>query len=262
MKMYLMFGVKSFTNQLSYRSEVWLRLLGTFVTILIQTEIWKAVIGNGSVNGVTIQQMITYSVLNTVTLSLLLNKVSGKVDNSLKTGSIASELIKPISYPFYLLADGLGSSLYQFVFTVIPSLLISWLAFGLIIPPSLFHFFGFLIAIFIALFVSFLLGYLISLIAFWLMNHFALSWMMGGLITIFSGSFLPMWFFPDSWRSIANILPFQYLGYVPAAVYIGNISDQEVIKLLLQGVLWIVILICMNKWLWNRAVKRLVVQGG
>ncbi|WP_128103144.1 ABC-2 family transporter protein [Paenibacillus sp. DCT19] len=262
MKTYIMFGVKTFSNQLSYRSEVWLRLLGNFVAILILTEIWKAVLGNGTIEGIGVEQMITYSIINTLLAALLLTGISSKVDNSLKTGSIASELIKPMSYPLHLLSEGLGNSVYQLLFTSIPSLLIAWVFFGFLPPASATHLLLFLIALLLALAISFLLGYLISLLAFWLMNHFALNWMLGGLITIFSGSFLPLWFFPDSWVTVTKILPFLYLGYLPAAVYLGAIPLQEISMLILTGLAWIAGLTILVCWLWNRAIKRLVVQGG
>ncbi|WP_342552336.1 ABC-2 family transporter protein [Paenibacillus sp. FSL R7-0652] len=262
MKTYIMFGVKTFSNQLSYRSEVWLRLLGNFVAILILTEIWRAVLGNGEVEGVGLEQMITYSIINTLLAALLLTGISAKVDNSLKTGSIASELIKPMSYPMHLLADGLGNSLYQFLFTSLPSLLIAWIFFGFLPPASATHLLLFILALVLALTISFLLGYLISLLAFWLMNHFALNWMMGGLITIFSGAFLPLWFFPESWVTVTKMLPFLYLGYLPAAIYLGAISIQEIGISLLTGLAWSVGLTLLVYWLWNRAIHRLVVQGG
>lgn len=195
MRTYVRFTAKAFSKQLAYRSEVWLRLLGNFVTILIQSEIWRAVIGNERVEGVTLEQMITYSIINTLLLALLLHSISGRVDESLKSGSIASELIKPISYPLFLLFDGLGNTIYQLVFTVAPTFVIALLIFGMMPPASLIHFFAFLLALLLAMLISFLLGYLISLLAFWFMNHFALSWMLGGFITIFSGAFLPIWFF-------------------------------------------------------------------
>ncbi|MUT67971.1 ABC-2 family transporter protein [Paenibacillus sp. NEAU-GSW1] len=262
MKTYWMFGIKAFINQLSYRSEVWLRLLGNFVTILIQVEIWRAVIGDGSVKGIAVDQMITYSILNTLLYGLLFNGMSEKVDTSLKSGAIASELIKPMSYPAYLFADGLGSAFYRFFFTAAPSLLIVWLCFGMLPPASGAYLAAYLISLCIALLISFLLGYLISLIAFWVMNHFALVWMLGGLTTLFSGSFLPLWFFPDTWQAVASALPFQFLGYAPAALYLGTLPMEQVAVLLGKGIIWTAILAVFVKWLWQRAVRRLVVQGG
>lgn len=259
---YVKFTAKAFSKQLAYRSEVWLRLLGNFVTILIQVEIWRAVIGSGSVEGITLDQMITYSIINTLMLALLLNGISGRVDESLKSGSIASELIKPISYPLFLLFDGLGNSIYQLIFTVVPSMLIAWIFFGIMPPATFTHFLAFVMALIMALSVSFLLGYLVSLLAFWFMNHFALSWTLSGFITIFSGTFLPIWFFPDSWVAVANMLPFQYMGYIPAAIYLGHFSVSELWLVLLGGTGWIIGLLILVQWLWTKAVRRLVVQGG
>ncbi|WP_240420362.1 ABC transporter permease [Paenibacillus periandrae] len=262
MKTYIFFGLKSFSNNLAYRSEVWLKTIGNFVTIFIQVSIWKAVIGSGSVIGISLEQMVTYSILNTLILSLLLHNVSRKVNDSLTTGSIASELLKPLSYPLYLFSDGLGSVAYQFVFVVIPSFLISWIAFGIKAPVSFNHFVGFIISLLIALILSFFLGYLISLIAFWILTSFSLEWIVGGLLILFSGSFLPLWFYPESWALIARSLPFQFLGYVPAAIYMGYIPKEQIGDTLLIGMTWIAGLFLLVNWLWRKAIRRLVVQGG
>lgn len=262
MSTYFLFTLKAFVNQLAYRSEVWLRLLGNYFAILIQVEIWRAVIGNGGSASTTVEQMITYSILNTLLFALLLNRVSSKVDGSLKSGSIASELVKPLSYPLYLLFDGLGQSLYQFIFTVIPSLILAWILFGMLPPASTIHFIAFLVALLMALILSFLLGYLVSLLAFWFLSHFALSWTLGGLTTIFSGSFLPLWFYSPSWAAVAKLLPFQYLGYVPAAIYLGNLNEAELWRTVALGCVWIILLLVVAYWLWGKAVRRLIVQGG
>jgi ABC-2 type transport system permease protein len=262
MRTYFMFAMKSFTTNLAYRSEVWLRTLGNFVTILIQVAIWRAVIGEGSVNGISLEQMITYSILSTLISALLLTHISGKVDGSLKSGSIASELIRPLSYQLYLFSDGLGGVFYQFLFVVVPSFLISWLIFGIQPPASFEHFAAFVITLLLALVLSFLFGYLVSLIAFWFLTHFALDWTLSAFLIVFSGSFLPLWFFPEPWASIAHALPFQFLGYIPVAVYMGQIPQDGIITILLVGLGWTLILYGIVQWLWSRAMRRLVVQGG
>nr|WP_269145563.1 ABC-2 family transporter protein [Cohnella fermenti] len=257
-----MFAVKSFTNQLAYRSEVWLRLLGNLLAILIQVEIWRAVIGSSGQEGASLDQMITYSILNPLLLALLSTNVSEAVDSSLKSGSIATELIRPLSYPLYLLAGSLGLSLYKLAFTVAPAFALAGLLFGVLPPASPMNLLAFVAALLIAMLMSFLLGYLVSLLAFWLMSHFALSWMLGGLITIFSGSFLPLWFYSSGWAAVAEALPFQYLGYVPAAVYLGTMTDEAMWRTLAIGLIWAAALLLLVRWLWSRAVRRLIIQGG
>ncbi len=262
MRTYVNFSMKSFSSSLAYRSQVWLQLLGNFVTILIQVAIWKAVIGAGTVGGITLDQMITYSIINTLILSILLHHVSGRVDSSLKSGGIAAELVRPMSYPLYLFAHEMGDTLYQFTFVVIPSLIIAWVFFGIQAPASAGHAIAFVIALVIVLLLSFLIGYLISLIAFWFLTHFALDWTLGGLMLVFSGSFLPLWFFPDTWANIAEAMPFQYLGYIPAAIYMGYIPVEELLYTLMVGSCWIAGIWVFAQLLWWRAIRRLVVHGG
>lgn len=262
MKTYVLFGVKSFTNQLAYRADVWLRTVGNFATIFIQVSIWKAVLGDGTIAGISYEQMVTYSILNTLLSAVLLTHISAKVDASLKSGGIAAELVRPLSYPLYLFAEGAGATMYQLTFVVVPSLLIAWLAFGIQPPASAEHLAAFGLGVLMALLLSFLLGYLISLIAFWFLTHFALDWMLGGLTIIFAGSFLPLWFFPDGWAVVAQALPFQYLGYVPAALYMGQIPKGDLSMTLVVGLAWIGALWLLTYWLWVQAIRRLVVQGG
>jgi ABC-2 type transport system permease protein len=262
MNAYVAFALKSFSTNLAYRSEVWLRTLGNFVTIFIQVAIWQALIGENSVDGVTLQDMITYSILNTAIYSLLLTNVFRTVDESLRTGSIAIELIKPLRYPLYLLADRTGTAAYQFMFTAVPTVIIAWLFFGLTAPASGVHFIAFLFSFITSLTMSFALGYLIALIAFWFLTAFSLEWTLMGLMTVFSGTFLPIWFFPSGWEAVAKALPFQFLGYIPAAMYMGRIPAEDIVVTLCIGLLWVIGLLFLVNFLWWRAVKRLVVQGG
>lgn len=259
---YIMFGIKSFSNRLAYRSEVWLRTFGSFIAIIIQIAIWKAVIGAGTIAGINLEQMMTYSILSTLITVILLTHVSSSVSDSLRTGSIATQLIKPMSYPLFLLSEGLGGVAYELAFIVTPSFMISWIVFGLLPPASALHFAAFLIALVITLLLSFLLGYLISLLSFWFLTHFALDWTLGGFMIIFSGQFLPLWFFPEGWASLAEVLPFQYLGYIPLALYLGYIPAEDIGVTLIVGFAWILGLFAFTQWLWSRAVRRLVVQGG
>jgi hypothetical protein len=49
---------------------------------------------------------------------------------------------------------------------------------------------------------------------------------------------------------------------VPAAIYLGNMSDGMLWQTLLIGLAWIIGLLAIVQWLWSKAVRRLIVQGG
>jgi ABC-2 type transport system permease protein len=253
---------KAFSRNTAYRSEVWLRIFGNISIVFIQISIWTALLGTGTLKGIDIQAMITYSLINMSVSMILMNKVIYVVDDKLKTGNITSDLLKPISYPLLLFFDQLGNVVFQIIFTVVPTILISWLLFGFSFPTEPYAIVAFVISLLLALLISFLLGYLIALVSFWFLTTFALDWMVTALITVFSGSFLPLWFFSAEWKFIADMLPFQFLGFVPAAIYMEKMDASEIIWMLGKGSLWVLLLWCATKLLWWRAIKRLEIQGG
>lgn len=259
MQAYLAFARKSFVKNMAYRAEVWLKIFGNFVLILIQVSIWKSLIGNGFVHGITFEEMITYSVITTAIFNVLMLHAYSLLDEKLKTGSISVDLQKPISYPFQLFADQVGLVLYQLCFTVIPLLGLSALIFGIQAPAGM-DVFPFIISVFIAIIISFLLAFLVALIAFWVLTTFALRWTLNAFITIFAGTFVPLWFFTPFWAKLADLLPFQFLGFVPTSIYLGKMDEPyfELIK----GLFWIALLLLIIFTLWKRAIKNLVVQGG
>lgn len=259
MQAYLAFTRKSFIKNMAYRAEVWLKIFGNFVLILIQVSIWKSLIGNGVVNGVSLEEMVTYSVITTAIMNVLMIKAYRLLDEKLKTGSISVDLQKPISYPLQLFADQLGLVLFQLCFTVAPLLVLSVFIFGVQLPTAV-SVFPFILSVFIAVIISFLLAFLVALISFWVLTTFALSWTLNAFITVFSGSFVPLWFFTPFWAQIANLLPFQFLGFIPTSIYLGKITEPYVE--LMKGSFWIVVLLLLILVLWKKAISNLVVQGG
>lgn len=249
-------------QSMAYRSEVWLRILANIVGIFIQVAIWTAILGNSAASGIHLKDMITYVVINTCISTVLLDGLFRAVDSKLRTGNIAGDLIRPISFPLSIASDQLGQALFRFLFTVIPTIIISVLFFGVEAPASSTDAFSFIVALIVAMAVSFAIGYLIALLAFWFLATLHFEWTLGGLITVFSGSILPLWFFSPRWADVAYALPFQYLGFVPAAVYMGKFSTEHLIFTLVEGLLWAMGLLSLTRLLWWRAMKRLIVQGG
>lgn len=262
MKTYWAYFRKSFKKNAAYRSSVWLQIPASIVSIGIQIAIWRSVIGDGATDGITLDQMITYAILNSALYAVVLTQLYNDVDDRLRTGDIAIDLLRPVRYPGMLLADQLGRAAYRLVFMIVPIAVFSALIFGFSPPVSSVAAAGFVLSLPLTMLISYAIGYLIALLAFWFLTTFHFSWAIGGLTTVFSGSFLPLWFFPDGWALVARLLPFQFLGFVPAAIWMGELSGTELVTTLITGVLWAALLLALTGWLWQRATARLVVQGG
>jgi ABC-2 type transport system permease protein len=99
-------------------------------------------------------------------------------------------------------------------------------------------------------------------LSFWFLTTFHFNWAIGALTTLFSGAFLPLWFFPDGWATVAKLLPFQFLGFVPAATWMGELTGTDLRSTIGVGIIWSGLLLSLTRLLWDRATQQLVVQGG
>jgi ABC-2 type transport system permease protein len=262
MNVYLAMTAKSFRKHLAYRSEVWVRIVIGVVWVGIQVAVWQALIGSGEVDGITLGDMITYAILNTVMALALMDRSLADLDQKIRSGDIAVDLIKPLHYPLTLVADGLGRSLFSALFSVLPTLLIASLFFGFQAPASFGNAVAFAVAFSIALAISFALACMVGMLGFYFLATFHFQWALGALRTLFAGTMVPLWFYPDRLRTIAEGLPFQFLAFVPAAAWMGELSRRELALNLALGIIWAAALIGLCWWMWDRIVRRLVVQGG
>lgn len=252
----------SFRKNLAYRSEVWLSILFGLIAIVIQAAIWRSLLGDGAVAGITVDDMVTYVIITTVIATVSLHRLVADVDERLRSGDIAIDLVKPMHYPSLQLADQLGRSAFQMAFVVVPMVVISVPAFDVRPPASASAGAAFVLALAIALLVSFTQGLLLALLAFWFLTTFHFVWANGALLTLFGGASLPLWFFPDALETVARLLPYQFVAFVPAAIYLGEIAAGELARTLALGMVWIAIQGAACHLLWTAAVRRLTVQGG
>lgn len=259
---FLAFFGTSFRRNLAYRSEVWLSILFGLVAIVIQAAIWRALLGDGAAEGVTVDDMVTYVIITTVISTISLHRLVTDVDERLRGGDIAIDLVKPMHYPSLQLADQLGRSAFQLAFVVVPMVGIAALAFDVQAPAGAPAAVAFVAALAIALLVSFTQGLLLALLAFWFLTTFHFIWANGALLTLFGGAQLPLWFFPDTLETVARLLPYQFVAFVPAAIWLGEISGGEVVGALALGAAWVAIQGAACQLLWSAAVRRLTVQGG
>lgn len=262
---YPRFAINAFQSRLAYRNAVWAAAFGDLVFIFARIAIWMSVYGaaaGGSVDGVTLPEMITYALLAGPLLYWDFSRLINEVGKAVQSGDVAVYLLKPLHYPIYLLASHIGHFLFELLLIVAPIALIVGLTYGLLPPASLFHGIAFLAFWALSFAMLFTLSTLAGLLAFWLMTVFALEWFLMSIMTLLSGGLVPLWFFPGWLAAIAGHLPFAWVSYYPAAVYLGKMPPAQTLLYFAIGVLWLAALLLCLAWLWGKARHRLVVQGG
>ena len=254
----------AFQTQLAYRSQLWAHIFGQFIQVYFKIAIWQSVYrGQARVDGVSLPEMITYAVLaGTVLSAWEWPRLIQAIDTAVTTGDVSVFLLKPMGYPSYLLATECGHLGFRLAAVVLPIVTTIVLYYGMLPPASVFH--GAMFVVFWALsfLILFLLSMAFGLLAFWLMTAFSLEWLLQGLLTLLSGSFVPLWFFPDSLALVVRQLPFAWVGFYPVAVYLGKLRPPEVWVALGFGLGWAALLSLGVAALWRRATLRITVQGG
>jgi len=259
--------LNSLRTSLAFRAEVLLFLFGQLLRLFVQVYIWRALFANSTelssqAGTITLTEMIAYSVVSTAISVFATNDVIFRVSSKVSSGEIGMDLIKPMSFRSVLFCQTLGVNVYRILFELLPLALVSLLLFGVHLP-TLANGLAFLGLVVGGLILNFLITYAIGLIAFWYILVWQVNTVLNGLIRLLSGAFIPIWFFSDTLVKLSYFFPFRLIYYEPIAVYLGKTTGwADLLGLFAQQLAWIVGLLLLQRWMWGRAVRRLVVQGG
>ncbi len=259
---YLAFAKKSFLQKSAYRLDHWLGILNTLIRLLIYVEIYRALYaGREAVDGITMS-MVTTNFILSLGLESFFVVDDYYLSIRLYNGSIATEMLLPVSFHGRMLADNLGNALFKLIFHFVPALTASLIFFGIEAPAGAGSFCLFLLSAVLGYGVLWSLSYLFQMFSFWLLNVWAIMTIKNVFINVLSGSMIPLWFMPDAIRKLIGFTPFDSIYFTPVQIYLGNISGSEIVGGFIKQLVWIFALLFFGFVLWNKGKKKLVVQGG
>ena len=82
------------------------------------------------------------------------------------------------------------------------------------------------------------------------------------IVEFFSGSLLPLSFFPDWMQGFLRIQPFASIEDTPFMIYGGSFSQREALLSLLLQLLWAAVFWTAGRLWMKAALRRTVVHGG
>ena len=265
MSAYLAFAQSAFQTQLAYRNELWANIFGRLVQVFARVAIWLAVYAGASastIGDVTLQQMVTYALIGGFSAIVRYELIISGIGNALKTGDVAVWLLKPVNFPLYIIVSELGRALFRLIALAVPTIAVVALVYGILPPASAFDGVMFVAYLVLANAILCLLSALFGLLAFWLLTSFSLEWLMQAILNLLSGSLIPVWFFPQPFGAICEHLPFAWIVYYPAAVWLGRLEPGQALQYFGIGLGWAALLAIGVAALWRMASTRVVVQGG
>jgi ABC-2 type transport system permease protein len=203
--------------------------------------------------------------MSSLTAGTIATGTDHDIGSEVRDGSIAMNLIKPINYNIRMLFSSLGAFIYQFVFVLVPVwiglLLVRYFTIGEM-PPGILTILLYLFSMMLGFIVNYLMCFSFGLLAFYVTNMWGILHLKEALLLFFSGQLIPIAFFPNILQRIVQLFPFSSLNYIPVLIYLNKLTGVALIKSLGIQILWIVLLYLLSRWLWNRAINKLIILGG
>ncbi len=250
------------SENLYYRFDLALYIFNFIIQITVYVFIWLAVYKNGNqILGMSFEQITTYYIL-VVSLSPIIDwGINETLGNSIREGEILKELLNPISFFCYYFGIRIGEMIEALIVGVITFFICS-LLFGVLPPSGIINFLIFLVVICLAVIVVYFFEIIIGMIAFYTNSVWGIEIFKRSILNIFSGMIAPITLFPEFLQKIANLLPFKDCIYTPISIYFGELSNIEILQVILKQCIWIVALYIIAKIIFNKAVKNITINGG
>ncbi len=264
----------SLGERLVYRGDFALGTLMRFLPIITQIFLWYAVfdaIGSAEgsdaaeIGGFRFRDMVAYYLLTMIAraFSSMPGLASG-VALQIREGEIKRYLIQPIDLIAFLLLTRVAHKLAYYAIAVAPFALVFFLARDYFVqgwpPPPVF------VAFCVSLVMGFLIGFFmeaaIGMIGFWFLEVSSLLFVLMLFSFFLSGHMFPLTMLPAGVEAVVTFLPFKYLAFFPAAIFLGKIPAEDLLMEVLIEAAWLVFFIILCRFAYARGIKRYSGFGG
>jgi ABC-2 type transport system permease protein len=235
------------------------------VQVVLVASLWHGLYAHTDTTaGLAEGQAVTYAVLAVLASRLReLDQYAGRdtVLQHMHFGTIVYWYLRPLPPQRYHALRALGEQLYGFAWALGGYLVC--LAAGVVDPPRSAAVAGvFALSLLLGQWVLYHVMLILDQLCFWTVRNNAAMLILIFAQNLLSGVYAPLWFFPDWFITLSGFLPFQATLSVPLSLYIGRIPLSDAWEqLAIQG-FWVVALTLFTRFLWRRAARRVISQGG
>lgn len=263
LRVYLQVFKTQIIRSMTYKFEVYGNIILQGIIMIASAFFWKALFASSeSVQGVNVETMLTYTVVSAMISVILTTGVERRIAQSVEKGTIAIDMMRPINVFGVFLWEDIARVVALIFQNLLPILIIGSLFIKIPKPDSFVSFCLFLLSLFMAFWINWLVACMFGMVSFYAMNIDALLQVKKHLIRLLSGSIIPLWFFPDWIRGVLECLPFAYLYQLPLDFYIGKYDTASMTKGLVVQFVWFVIMLLTFLFLQSRVTKKVMIQGG
>jgi ABC-2 type transport system permease protein len=265
----------SLIERMTYRGDFLLGSVLRFLPLVTTILLWRAAFdwapapADGGVKhfqGFTFDEMVAYLLL--VHISRMFSSMPGLaygIARDIREGTLKKYLIQPLDLVGYLLSYRAAHKTAYIATSVVPYAILFIVFFGFlqnIQLPDAPRLAAYVASLLLAFTIGFFFETCIGLAGFWLLEITSFLYVVNTVNFFVSGHLFPLDLLPAPWRGLFKLLPFQYMAYFPAAVFLGKVPQNELLPGLLIEAAWAVALFVLARLLYARGLRRYSAYGG
>jgi len=254
---------KTAQTKLTYRLATVVSLVASGAAYCVFLLVWQEVYRKNPHPGpLSRDQMIAYLVVAFLVNAILTLSVEFRFGQRVRMGLVVGDLIRPVAFVFFQMAQALGDVLGNLLYALPIYLVGFWFVGSALLPASAASFAVGLVSLGLAFLIGFGLSYLIVQASFVLQSGYGVFFARAALHQVFSGLSAPIVMFPAGLRRVAYVLPFRHEIETPARLWLGQAPLRDAPVMLLVQAAWGVGLIVVGDLIFHAVIRRHQVQGG
>jgi ABC-2 type transport system permease protein len=263
MRLFYELALRSFRRWTAYRAATVSGIITNAFFGCLRAYIFIALYQtHTNVGGYDLKDAITFVWLGQGIIMVLYLWGWWEVADTIRTGSVVTDLARPYDYYAYWLARDMGRAVYHFLFRGVTTFVLGALLFRVYVPQSPAQWLLFLVSVVLAAVTSFAFRFIINVAAFWFLDIRGIGSAAMIAVTLFSGFEVPLVYFPVWLRAICDVLPFRGMMQTPADVFLGHLTGARALSAMAFQIIWIAALILAGRLMVQAAMRKVVVQGG
>ena len=256
-------------ERFAYRTDFFFGTLMRFLPIVTTIFLWSAIFKGSNqdrIAGLTMTGVFAYYLLTMVGRAF--SSMPGLADGiarDIRTGAVKKFLTQPVNLFGYLLCSRMAHKLAYYTAALAPFVIVFWVCRGYFDGwPSAPVLFCFLLSLPLAFFIGFMFETIVGLASFWLLEIGSFNFIIITLVYVTSGHMFPLDLAPEPFATILKALPFQYLAYFPAYLFLrgDELTGMELARAMAGELLTAGALTLAAVWIYQRGLRRYSAFGG
>lgn len=264
----------SLVERMVYRADFFLSTVLRFLPMLTTILLWSAVYKGAEdseggrtdvrLGGYDLHQMIAYLLL--VHISRMFSSMPGLahgIARDIRDGNLKKYLLQPIEMIPYLVSYRVAHKTAYIAMSSLPYALLFFLCRDYFtLPSDPWTYVAYVTSLLLAFLIGFFFEASIGMIGFWFLEVTSFLYVINTVSFFVSGHMFPLDLLPSPFDDILKNLPFQYLAYFPATVFMEKVTGADLVYGLVMEAVWALAFLLLAVVLYRRGLRQYSAYGG